>query len=122
MKRQIFILFYILCSVTLFSPHLLAKVADSRDIRLIAKTQDKDARSVQPVRAYLEGTDVYVSFLDSPVKATVTITDPEGLLVEEVVAFSTQIIQVPISKEGGSYKIEIVYGDVCLYGQFECGE
>lgn len=94
----------------------------AEDIQLKGSRDDVDYRSITPVRAYLDGTDVYVSFLDNPEKVTVIITDAEGLLVEEVVAFSPQTIQVPISKESGSYKIEIIYGDVCLFGVFGYSE
>lgn len=121
--KKILLLVIFFCSVSfIHTESVFAKVADTKHIDLVGQTQDERLRSIFPVQAWLDGADVYVSFLDSPVKATVTITDAEGLLVEEVVAFSPQTIQVPISKEGGSYKIEIVYGDVCLYGQFECGE
>lgn len=121
--KKILLLVIFFCSVSfIHTESVFAKVAGTKHIDLVGQTQDERLRSITPVQAWFDGTDVYVSFLDSPVKATVTITDAEGLLVEEIVAFSPQTIQVPISKEGGSYKIEIIYGDVCLYGQFEYGE
>lgn len=116
LKKWLYALALILVlSMTGFAP-------SAEDIQLKGSRDDVDYRSITPVRAYLDGMDVYVSFLDSPEKVTVIITDAEGLLVEEVVAFSPQTIQVPIGKEAGSYNIEIIYGDVCLYGVFEFGE
>lgn len=111
-----------MCSVTLFSPHLLAKVADSRDIRLIAETQDKDARSVQPVRAWLDGTTLQVSFLNSPASVTIRVTDPQGAIVKEVVVVSPQYVQIPIEECSGLFRIEIVYTGTHLYGEFEYEE
>lgn len=121
MKRRIFLIICIFCSVTLFSPHLLAKVADSRDIRLIAETQDKDARSVQPVRAWLDGTTLQVSFLNSPASVTIRVTDPQGAIVKEVVVVSPYV-QIPIEECSGLFRIEIVYTGTHLYGEFEYEE
>lgn len=102
MKKKLLLVAFFCSAFFMHTESVFAKVADTKHIDLVGKTQDEHPYIIAPVQAYLDGMNVYVSFLDSPQKATVIIKDAEGLLVEEVLAFSLQTIQMSINKEVGS--------------------
>lgn len=63
MKRNCFLLLIFIGVMTWVAPVLLsARVTDTRDIELRAKTGNKELRSLLPVRAWMDNRVVYVSF------------------------------------------------------------
>lgn len=118
MKGVIIFLLGVFCVAFFNTSILLAKTADSKSIEMRAREMDESRRSVLPVRAWLEGTDVYVTFLNSPQEVFITVFDSAGTVVEENVCQSPQTIQMHILEGKGNYRIEISYSEVYLSGEF----
>lgn len=97
MKRISFLILIIVWVLTFVTPSLIsAKVADTRDIELRAKTDNgNELRSLLPVRAWLDNRVVCVSFLGLPEEVTVSISDTEGMLVDTYHYQSPQTVSIP---------------------------
>lgn len=121
MKRISFLFLIIVWGLTFVTPSLLsAKVADTRDIELRAKTDNgNELRSLLPVRAWLDNRVVCVSFLGSPEEVTVSISDTEGMLVDTYHYQSPQTVSIPITEGIGMFRIEIECDSNIFNGEFE---
>lgn len=114
MKKTV-ILF--LCMLVTFSA--FSKMMDSRHIELQAKQAGSEAlRSVIPVSALLEGNVILLKFLNSPEHVTVTVMDAEGNEISAETYSSPQSVKLQEIQTSGGYRLEIVYDDVCLCGDF----
>lgn len=114
MKKTVILFF---CMLVTFSAY--SKIMDSRHIELQAKQAGSEAlRSVIPVSALLERNVIMLNFLNSPENVTVTVMDAEGNEILAEIYSSPQSVKLHEIKLPGVYKLEVVYGDVCLYGDF----
>ena len=114
MKKTVILFFCMLVTFSVYS-----KIMDSRHIELQAKQAGSEAlRSVIPVSALLESNVILLNFLNSPENVTVTVMDAEGNEILAEVYSSPQSVKLHEIKASGVYKLEVVYGDVCLYGDF----
>ena len=114
MKKTVILFFCMLVTFSVYS-----KIMDSRHIELQAKQAGSEAlRSVIPVSALLERNVILLNFLNSPENVTVTVMDAEGNEILAEVYSSPQSVKLHEIKASGVYKLEVVYGDVCLYGDF----
>lgn len=121
MRKLLFLL--ALCSFMIVIDNLSAKVASTKEIALHAKEANQPTRrSVLPIHAWQENTNVRVSFLEPPLEVTIKITNADGKVVEEMVAKLPQYIQISMYGYTGTYTIEISYGDSLFYGLFKCEE
>lgn len=121
MKRISFLILIIVWVLTFVTPAIVfAKVADTRDIELRAKTGNRELRSLPPVRAWIDNQTVYVSFLDLPSTATVVITNTENSETQTMSFSFPQTVSIPISQESGEeYEIQISYDSKSFVGNFE---
>lgn len=114
MKKTVILFFCMLVTFSAFS-----KVMDSRHIELQAKQAGSEAlRSVIPISALLEGNTILLNFLNSPENVTVTVTDVEGNEIFVETYSSPLSAKFQVTRIPGNYTLEIVYGDICLYGNF----
>lgn len=121
MRKLLFLL--ALCCFMIVIESLSAKVATTKEIALSAKEANQPTRrSILPVHAWIENTNVRVSFLEPPLEVTIKITNADGKVVEEMVAKLPLYVQIPMYGYTGTYTIEISYGDSFYYGLFKCGE
>lgn len=117
--KHLFLLFILLNLSFLSAERIQAKVADTKQIELKGQAHDERPRSVFPVAAQLDGTNLCISFLNHPQEATIKVTDSNGVIVKEVIVASPLQVQFPIEKRPGLLKIEIVYTGTYLSGMFE---
>ena len=96
-----------------------AKVTDSRDIELRAKICKNDPCSILPVRAWIDGQMVYVSFWDLPSTATVIITNVESGGSMAMSFLSPERVSIPINGENGTYEILITYEEKVFIGKYK---
>lgn len=95
-----------------------SKVNNSKEIAFHARHENEEAlRSILPIRAILDGNTIQVEFFDSPESVFVKILDASGKAVVTEYCSSPQLLQLQVN-QGNDYVIEIVYGEVCLYGNF----
>lgn len=117
LKKLILIFVYVLLSTCVMPDLVFAKVMDSRDIKIRAKTETNIPRSILPVRAYVDGQTVYVSFYELPEEATVTVVASQSGLAIKKVYQSPQAISISV-EEVGEFQIEISYGPKAFIGDF----
>lgn len=74
-----------------------------------------------PIAASHNAENLYLSSRISIENATVVVKDEWGNVVYEMSTsiFSGQEIVLPLSLSGGRYTLEIMYGSICLCGDFE---
>ena len=93
---------------------------DSTERIIIKESQDQErTRSICPVEAWYQGTNVYISFLDQPVIATISITNILNGDVTTNVYQSPQTILIPVYGGSGEYQIEVSYDSKSFVGHFE---
>lgn len=121
MKKLLFII--ALRSITIVMGNLSAKAATTKEIELRAKEANQPTRrSVFPVHAWIENTNVRISFIDPPLEVSIKITNADGEVVEEMMANLPQYVQIPMYGYIGAYTIEISYGNTIFFGLFKCEE
>jgi hypothetical protein len=93
---------------------------DSTERIIIKESQDQErTRSICPVEAWYQGTNVYISFLDQPVIATISIINILNGEVTTNVYQSPQTILIPVYGGSGEYQIEVSYDSKSFVGHFE---
>lgn len=95
-----------------------AKVMNTRQIQIRAQTGSKDTRSMLPVQAWSENQTVYVTFLDMPNTATVTIVSTTGSYCRTEAYQSPETVSLTVG-EAGTFEIEISYESKVYVGKFE---
>lgn len=119
MKRIYSLLLVVFIGLFLIPNNMYSRTTASRDIDIKAGQEHKlDLRSVLPVRATINESTVTVVFYDSLPEVTILIRNAEGTVVSEEVYQSPSAVQIPVTAGKGDYKIEIVYADMYLYGDF----
>lgn len=119
MKRIYSLLLVVFIGLFLIPNDMYSRTTASRDIDIKAGQEHKlDWRSVLPVRATINESTVTVVFYDSLPEVTILIRNAEGTVVSEEVYQSPSAVQIPVTAGKGDYKIEIVYADMYLYGDF----
>lgn len=119
MKRIYSLLLGVFIGLFLIPNNMYSRTTASRDIDIKAGQEHKlDLRSVLPVRATINESTVTVVFYDSLPEVTILIRNAEGTVVSEEVYQSPSAVQIPVTAGKGDYKIEIVYADMYLYGDF----
>lgn len=118
LKKLILIFIYVLLATWTLPDLTFAKIMDSREIEIRAKEKKNDPRSLFPVRAWIDGQMIFVSFWDLPSTATVIITNVESGESVTKSYVSPQTVSVFL-KDKGKYKIEINYDSEIFEGNFE---
>ncbi|WP_321519824.1 DUF3244 domain-containing protein [uncultured Bacteroides sp.] len=94
----------------------------------LQSTRDKSVRptsvtsSVTPVTATVDGDLVNVNFYSSLGSTTITIEDPNGVLIYETAVNVQGSLSLPVSLAGaetGTYFIKIKSGSKSWYGEFD---
>lgn len=87
---------------------------------IIKESQDQErTRSICPVEAWHQGANVYISFLDRPVIATISITNIQKGQVTTNAYQSPQTVCIPVYSGNGEYQIEVSYDSKSFVGHFE---
>lgn len=120
MKRIYGLLWMMLIGIFLVPCNMYGDcMVTSQEIDIRAGQDHKhDLRSILPVRATINESTVTVVFYDSLPEVTILIRNAEGTVVSEEVYQSPSAVQIPVTAGKGDYKIEIVYADMYLYGDF----
>lgn len=109
---------FVLCIMCVIPTLVLARTMDSRDIEMRAKKgEGSELRSIIPVRAWVDGKTVYVSFLENPEVAQITIVSKDSSFLIEEVYSSPQTISIPL-ESSGTFQIEIDYEEKAFVGNF----
>ncbi|MCD7849947.1 MAG: DUF3244 domain-containing protein [Parabacteroides sp.] len=116
-KRLILILAYVVLSTWGVSDFVSAKIMNSRDIEIRAKEKKNIPRSILPVRAWVDGKTVCVTFFDLPNTATVRITNMENGEVLTKTYQSPETVSILLLN--GEYEIQITYGQDSFIGYFD---
>lgn len=119
LKKLILIFIYVLLATWTLPDLTFAKIMDSREIEIRAKEKKNDPRSLFPVRAWVDGQMIYVSFWDLPSTATVIITNVESGESITKSFLSPETVSVPINNENGTYEIQISYEEKVFTGEYK---
>ena len=119
LKKLILIFIYVLLATWTLPDLTFAKIMDSREIEIRAKEKKNDPRSLLPMRAWVDGQMIYVSFWDLPSTATVIITNVESGESITKSFLSPETVSVPINNENGTYEIQISYEEKVFTGEYK---
>lgn len=119
LKKLILIFIYVLLATWTLPDLTFAKIMDSREIEIRAKEKKNDPRSLLPVRVWVDGQMIYVSFWDLPSTATVIITNVESGESITKSFLSPETVSVPINNENGTYEIQISYEEKVFTGEYK---
>lgn len=118
LKKLILIFIYVLLATWTLPDLTFAKIMDSREIEIRAKEKKNDPRSLFPVRVWLDGKTVYVTFYELPSTATVTIIKMQNGNDMTTTYQSPQTISLFLD-ELGEYEIQISYSSKEFVGNFD---
>lgn len=120
MKKRLFSFLFFAWVWAFVSPIMLsAKVMDTRNIELRTESDtDNELRSLLPVRAWIDGNTVYVSFLGSPAHTDISITSVKGGMCQIEAYSFPKVVTIPVTGTG-MFKIEISYDNNLFVGNFK---
>lgn len=118
LKKLVLIFIYVLLATWTLPDLAFAKIMDSREIEIRAKEEKNNPRSLFPVRAWVDGNTIYVTFYELPSTATVTIIKMQNGNDMTTTYQSPQTISLFLD-ELGEYEILISYNSKEFVGNFD---